>query len=179
MKKLTILFLLFLTLGTSPKQVRADVPLPTIMLAGSTKTEFRICKIRRLFCGKTAVLIISIAIFTVGFLMVLGKLNWGVALFSIAGIVIFYNAEAITRDFQKRMQFIIVENPLCNCKCPIGDNLLLELIDNPNSLLDASALADFQNIAECTPNFGGSLGSLAQPWRNTFVNKINEILGGN
>lgn len=178
MKKLLIITLIIITSGFVPKPVKADIPLPIITLAGSTKTEFRICKIRRLFCGRVAVLIISIAIFIVGFLMVIGKLNWGIALFSIAGIVIFYNAEGITRSFQGTMQFVIVENPLCNCKCPIGDNLLMEAIDNPAGIQDAiDDLAG--SIAECTPNFGGSLGSVAQPWRDTFVNKINEIIGGN
>ena len=175
MKKLLIITLIIITSGFVPKPVKADIPLPIITLAGSTKTEFRICKIRRLFCGRVAVLIISIAIFIVGFLMVIGKLNWGIALFSIAGIVIFYNAEGIARTFQGTFQLMLVENPLCNCKCPLGDNLLMEAIDNPAGIKDAiDDLAG--SIAKCIPHTGGAFGMGLEGTRQNFIDKLNEIV---
>jgi type IV secretory pathway VirB2 component (pilin) len=172
MKKIILLLLIVLTTASAPKPAGADVPLPIITLAGSTKTEFRICKIRRLFCGRTAVLIISIAIFTVGFLMVIGKLNWGIALFSIAGIVVFYRAEDIARSFQGTMQFMLVENPLCNCDCPLGDNFLMEAIDSPSKLGPLiSNIAG--NIEHCIPQTGGAFGMGLDGAREDFINKLN------
>ena len=174
MKKLLLITLIIIVSGFVPKPTNAAVPLPIITIAGSTKTEFRICKIRRLFCGQTAVLIISIAIFIIGFLMVIGKLNWGIALFSIAGIVIFYNAESIARTFQGTLQFALIENPLCNCACPLGDNLLMEAIDNPETLKPLIANVT-TNIAECIPKFGGAAGQYVNPARDKFADFLKGL----
>jgi type IV secretory pathway VirB2 component (pilin) len=59
-------------------------------------TYFKLCKIRRMFCGKTKVVMVAIAVFIVGVLIIAGKITWMRVMIIITGIVIFSAAELVT-----------------------------------------------------------------------------------
>ena len=56
---------------------------------------FKLCEIRRMFCGTAKVAVISIAVFTIGFLLVIGKLKWITLVTVMGGLVLFTSAETI------------------------------------------------------------------------------------
>lgn len=59
-------------------------------------TYFRLCEIRRFFCGKVKTVLIATAIFIMGMLILAGKAKWNHALIMVIGIIIFSSAEWIT-----------------------------------------------------------------------------------
>ena len=59
-------------------------------------TYFRLCEIRRFFCGKVKIVMIASAVFIVGLLIIIGKITWMRMMIIISGIVIFSSAEYVT-----------------------------------------------------------------------------------
>ncbi len=88
---------------------------------GMTKTEFKICQIRRIFCGKMAVVTVAFAIFLMGIMLMDNKLSWPLLLIIIVGIVVFVSADKLARTFGKSTFVLFLPNPLCNCNCKVED----------------------------------------------------------
>ena len=61
----------------------------------NTTLSKQICKIRKLFCGSTGLVIVGTAVFVVGILMFTGKMTWQTALIMSAGAVVFNNVEFV------------------------------------------------------------------------------------
>lgn len=62
-----------------------------------SKTTYElICDLRKMFCGGTAIAIVSFVVITIGFLIFRGKLNWGFMLVLLTGVFIFVGASQIT-----------------------------------------------------------------------------------
>lgn len=62
-----------------------------------SKTTYELmCDLRKMFCGGTAIAIVSFVIITIGFLIFRGKLNWGFMLVLLTGVFIFVGASQIT-----------------------------------------------------------------------------------
>ncbi len=59
-------------------------------------TYFRLCEIRRFFCGKIKVVFIATGIFIMGLLILTGKAKWTHAVVLVVGIIIFSSAEWLT-----------------------------------------------------------------------------------
>lgn len=59
-------------------------------------TYFRLCEIRRLFCGKIKTVMIATSVFIMGLLILTGKAKWTHALILATGVVIFSSAEWVT-----------------------------------------------------------------------------------
>lgn len=56
---------------------------------------FKLCEIRRMFCGKAKVAVIAMAVFIIGFLLVIGKLKWISLITVMVGLVLFTSAETV------------------------------------------------------------------------------------
>jgi hypothetical protein len=56
-------------------------------------TYFRLCEIRRFFCGKTKLVLLAAAIFTIGLLILIGRISWTQVLVVAIGYIIFSSAE--------------------------------------------------------------------------------------
>lgn len=63
----------------------------------SETTYEMVCSIRKLFCGTTAIVIVSFVIFGVGMLLFQGKLSWGYVIVIMTGITIFVGANQLTK----------------------------------------------------------------------------------
>jgi type IV secretory pathway VirB2 component (pilin) len=173
MKKLKYIFLIIILLFCVPKQSKAiDISgmLPGTMIMGSSKIEWRICKIRRIFCGKVAVIVITISVFTIGFLMVIGKLNWPMSLLMIFGCLIFYYAPQVANAMQHASgRAFVIFNPMCDCRCMMGLDQ-----DNADDVIKAFvSVGEYQylknlannftqenSMANCIPSYGGLPGAL-------------------
>lgn len=145
--KIFSLFFVFLLM--LPQQGRAidlagafeNIPLPGFAPSMSSATEFRICQIRRLFCGTTGQVFVAAAIFFIGIMVVSFNLHWSVAAISIVGIVTFYEAVDLVSVFYDQNTFFFVSNPMCDCKCPISS-----IFDMP-----------IDELITCNKNWGGGL----------------------
>ena len=69
-------------------------PLPELEVQNTT--YFKLCEIRRLFCGKVKTVMVATAVFIVGLLVILGKISWTSVMVIITGVVIFAGAEYVT-----------------------------------------------------------------------------------
>lgn len=56
---------------------------------------FKLCQIRRMFCGNAKIAVIGIAVFIIGFLLVIGKLKWITLITVMSGLVLFTSAETV------------------------------------------------------------------------------------
>ena len=93
-----------------------------MFLPAQTKTEFKICQIRRIFCGNMAIAIVAFAVFLVGILVMDRKISWPILLTITVGIVLFVNADKVARTFGKQNWVVWVgANPMCNCNCKLDD----------------------------------------------------------
>lgn len=98
---------------------------PGVMVPMMTQSEFRICQIRRFFCGKTGAAIVAFAIFCAGVLVITQKLHWAPAILIIAGILTFYNARYFGQFFGRQaFQFVMIDNPMCDCACSINMDMI-------------------------------------------------------
>jgi len=81
----------------SPQDIAAavDACIPGSVDVHDT-TYFRLCELRRFFCGKVKLVLIAAAITIMGFLIVTAKAKWTHAVTLVVGIVIFSSAEWIT-----------------------------------------------------------------------------------
>jgi type IV secretory pathway VirB2 component (pilin) len=88
---------------TTPNQIVS--PQDAVALVGSclpqnlevnNTTYFRLCEIRRFFCGTVKTVMIAASIFIMGLLILTGKAKWTHALILTTGIVVFAGAEWIT-----------------------------------------------------------------------------------
>jgi type IV secretory pathway VirB2 component (pilin) len=141
MKKLFLIPCLFLMLlfGNFAPSARAYLPevvIPGIHVPGQSKAEFKICQIRRIFCGKTATVIIGISIFIIGVMLLNNRLTWPTAMLMIIGMIIFYRAEYIADSFGKLNNWSVTVNgaipgggntfssfylnPTCSCACNLS-----------------------------------------------------------
>jgi type IV secretory pathway VirB2 component (pilin) len=59
-------------------------------------TYFKLCEIRRFFCGGVKTVIIGVAIFAVGLLVIIGKITWARVIIIMSGVAIFSSAEYLT-----------------------------------------------------------------------------------
>ncbi len=152
MLKIKIIFiglvLGFLTITTgAPRPAAAidvtDIPLPGVSIAGMSRTEIKICQIRRIFCGETGVVIGAVAVFMMGIMLLNNKLHWSTASLFLIGMVIFYNANDVARGFAGATFLFIVENPVCDCHCKVD--------------FEALAIGDFSGLEECVPETGGMI----------------------
>ena len=66
-----------------------------VTMGVNNTTYYRLCEIRRFFCGYTKMVMISIAVFAMGVLLLIGKLDWSRALIIVTGIAIFMGAETL------------------------------------------------------------------------------------
>ncbi len=146
MKKLFLPFIIFfmaMFMNTVPAMSvdTAVKKFPGIYVPGRSITEFKICQIRRIFCGKTAQVVIAIAVFIIGIMLLNQKLHWGTALVMIVGMIIFYNASDFVKIFGRAQSWRVavstnddaaggsstnsyntfVLNPVCDCSCKIND----------------------------------------------------------
>lgn len=100
-----------------------NIPIPGVYVPGQSKTEFKICQIRRIFCGNLAVAIIAISIFVLGVMLLNNKLHWSTAMIVIIGISVFYYAEDLVKLFGRANAWNIngnstfILNPTCSCSC--------------------------------------------------------------
>jgi type IV secretory pathway VirB2 component (pilin) len=112
------------TFASAPKVVNMPY-IAGVFVPGMTRTEFKICEIRRLFCGSMAVAVAGISIFLIGVMILAQKIHWGTAILMIAGIIVFYNAEDIATFFGKTQSWTVgkvstfVLNPTCSCGCTV------------------------------------------------------------
>jgi type IV secretory pathway VirB2 component (pilin) len=168
MKKLKYILLIMVLMFCVPKQTKAfDMTgiLPGTLVMGSSKIEWRICKIRRLFCGKVAVLVVSVSIFTIGFLMVIGKLSWPVSLLMIFGCLVFYYAPLIANGMQHASgRAIAIFNPICDCRCALSldqddvEQIMFAFIGvGEKDYLKNKLNPD--NLQHCIPKYGGLPGA--------------------
>ncbi len=58
-------------------------------------TYYKLCEIRRFFCGGTQTAMAGAAIFIVGLLTIIGKMNWQTVIIIMVGIAIFTSAELV------------------------------------------------------------------------------------
>jgi type IV secretory pathway VirB2 component (pilin) len=152
MKKLILAILVFLSVCfVQPKPsaaivggVASNISIPGIYVSGRSKTEYKICLVRQLFCGGVAVVIVAVSIFIMGVLIIVKKLHWTTAMIIITGLVIFYNADTVlqmignthasTITFSVNDTDVVTmssfarTNPLCKCDCTKEITWL-----NPNS----------------------------------------------
>jgi hypothetical protein len=56
---------------------------------------FKLCEIRRMFCGTAKAAVIAIAVFIIGFLLVIGKLKWITLITVMSGLILFTSAEIV------------------------------------------------------------------------------------
>lgn len=68
-------------------------PLPKLEVENTT--YFKLCEIRRFFCGKIKVVMVACAVFIVGLLIIIGKISWMSVIAIIGGIAIFSGAEYV------------------------------------------------------------------------------------
>ncbi len=61
-------------------------------------TYFKLCEIRRFFCGKVKTVMVAAAVFIVGLLVIIGKMTWTRLIIIMSGVVIFSSAEYITTN---------------------------------------------------------------------------------
>ncbi len=93
---------------------------PGTIVPMMSQSEFRICQIRRFFCGRTGMVIVAFAVLCLGILIVNQKMHWAPAILILTGIIIFYNAREVGQFFGKQVFiFGFVDNPMCDCKCSI------------------------------------------------------------
>lgn len=169
MKKLKYIFLITVLMFCVPKQSKAiDITsmLPGVSVIGSTKIEWRICKIRRLFCGRVAILVITISIFTIGFLMVIGKLNWPVSILMLTGCLIFFYAPLLANAMKMSVggSIAVIFNPMCDCRCMMAldqdnaDDVIKAFVSFGEQAYLKNLAQNFSqgnNMAECIPKYGG------------------------
>ncbi len=58
-------------------------------------TYFKLCEIRRFFCGKAKVVMVAAAVFTIGLLIIIGKITWYRVIVVVFGMVLFLSAELV------------------------------------------------------------------------------------
>ena len=64
----------------------------------SSKTTYEmLCDLRKMFCGPTAIVMVSFVIVTIGFLIFKGKLSWTFVIVLLSGVFIFVGASEVTR----------------------------------------------------------------------------------
>lgn len=98
MKKLiTILILPALFFIASAASASTSLPLGEIDQTSGATTYEMMCDFRKMFCGTTAIVIISFVLFAVGLLIFQGKMSWGYVLVILTGIVIFVSANQLTK----------------------------------------------------------------------------------
>ena len=109
--------------GAKPSYSLSNVSIPGIYIPGQSKTEFKICQIRRIFCGKTALVIVAISVFIIGIMLLNNKLQWWTAMLMTIGMIVFYNAEDVVTFFGSANAWNIgdtstfILNPTCSCSC--------------------------------------------------------------
>ena len=69
---------------------------PMPQLEVQQTTYFKLCEIRRFFCGKIQTVLVAAAIFVIGVLLIVGKISWTSVIVIITGIAIFVSAEYVT-----------------------------------------------------------------------------------
>lgn len=67
----------------------------------------QICKIRWLFCGAVRTTLLAVAIISIGFMILAGRMQWGTALVILFGMILFANAEYFA--------FMFTTMPRCFC----------------------------------------------------------------
>lgn len=129
MKKLPLYIFVFLAfLFLKPFSTYALLGQNAPLVAGlneihpmQTYTETKLCQVRRIFCGKTGQVIVAVTIFLLGLLIASNKISWTTAFFATVGMIVFYAAEDVAGLFGDQALLLIIENPMCSCKCQILD----------------------------------------------------------
>lgn len=116
-----------------------------VSLPFQSQLEMRLCMIRRIFCGSLVGITVTISVFVIGIMTLNNKIHWGTAILMIAGIVIFVEADSMTKFFGKRNYIVFISSPLCSCKCK-ADNFPLDLGLIGNFILD-----QFKDTTDCDP----------------------------
>jgi len=126
MKRILLIMLIFCSMlsGDAKPSYAGSPYIPGIYVPGLSKTEFKICEIRRIFCGKLAFVIVTISIFLMGMMIMVNKLHWSTAMLIIAGMLIFLKPESIVTMFGKADSLVFVLNPTCSCSCNPSINWL-------------------------------------------------------
>ncbi len=94
-----------------------QIPVPGVALPFQTKTELKICQVRRIFCGEIGTVLIAVAVFMLGIGILNNKVNWPYALIIITGIALFWNANEVTKTIAGYNFLAFSEDPLCSCSC--------------------------------------------------------------
>ncbi len=87
------------SMPVDPRDVIDDAGNATGDLVGYTGLEvedttyFKLCEIRRFFCGTTKTVIVATAIVILGLLVIMGKIKWTHVIVVLAGVSIFSSAE--------------------------------------------------------------------------------------
>ncbi len=117
----------------------ADLPMPftTVYTPGMSRTEMKICQIRRIFCGDLAAAIVAMSVFTIGIMILNNAISWGTAMFMIAGMAVFYYAEDIAFPLMASTALMVIANPICNCRCtlPEGFNFSAASVDELGEII--------------------------------------------
>jgi len=96
--------------GTSGGITAPNLTIPGV--GGPTLTSGKLCEIKQLFCGNTAMAMVAFAIFLMGIMILNQKLQWHNALLIFSGIIIFYNADKVALLFNSN---ILVLPGNCSC----------------------------------------------------------------
>ena len=75
-------------------------------------TANKICLIRQLFCGRAAMVTVTMAVLFLGFLVLTNKAHWSLVLIVGTGVIVFMNADEIARMIASP-SFAIAAN--CSC----------------------------------------------------------------
>jgi type IV secretory pathway VirB2 component (pilin) len=80
----------------------------------SPATYEMLCEVRKMFCGSTAVAIITFVILSIGFLILKGKITWGYVIVLLTGCIVFVGAANVTKILAQPPAGLGVVNA---CKC--------------------------------------------------------------